>query len=101
MRRANTPASGDAAALCLAAGIWLEGVNFAIASGMAAGQAAAEALRLDDVTAAGLSGYRRRIETNFVLADHRKLAGVADLILSERVQSTYPTLVANIVERVF
>lgn len=93
--------AGDAAALCLAAGIWLEGVNFAIASGMAAGQAAAEALRLDDVTAAGLSGYRRRIETNFVLADHRKLAGVADLILSERVQSTYPTLVANIVERVF
>lgn len=93
--------AGDAAALCLAAGIWLEGVNFAIGSGMAAGQAAAEALRLDDVTAAGLSGYRRRIETNFVLADHRKLAGVADLILSERVQTAYPRLVANIVERIF
>ena len=29
--------AGDAAALCLAAGIWLEGVNFAMASGMAAG----------------------------------------------------------------
>ena len=30
--------AGDAAALCLAAGIWLEGVNFAMASGMYAGQ---------------------------------------------------------------
>ena len=29
--------AGDAAALCLAAGIWLEGVNFATASGIAAG----------------------------------------------------------------
>jgi electron transfer flavoprotein-quinone oxidoreductase len=26
--------AGDAAAMCLAAGIWLEGVNFAMASGM-------------------------------------------------------------------
>ena len=31
--------AGDAAALCLAAGIWLEGVNFAMASGIAAGEA--------------------------------------------------------------
>ncbi len=31
--------AGDAASLCLAAGIWLEGVNFAIASGAAAGRA--------------------------------------------------------------
>ena len=32
----------DAAAMCLAAGIWLEGVNFAIGSGEAAGLAALE-----------------------------------------------------------
>ena len=61
--------SGDAAAMCLAAGIWLEGVNFAIGAGMAAGQAAAEAVRLDDTTATGLAGYTRRLEHSFVLAD--------------------------------
>ena len=93
--------AGDAAAMCLAAGIWLEGVNFAIGSGLAAGQAAVEALRLDDTSAPGLAGYRRRIENNFVLADHRKLAGVPDLILSPRVQRDYPQLVANVLERVF
>jgi electron transfer flavoprotein-quinone oxidoreductase len=93
--------AGDAAAMCLAAGIWLEGVNFAIGSGLAAGQAAVEAVRLDDTSEAGLAGYRRRIEHNFVLADHRKLAGVPDLILSDRVQRAYPAMVARIVERVF
>ena len=37
--------AGDAAALCLAAGIWLEGVNFAMASGIAAGEAAGRGAR--------------------------------------------------------
>ena len=50
--------AGDAAAMCLAAGIWLEGVNFAMASGMYAGEAAAEALRAGDTSAAGLARLR-------------------------------------------
>ena len=33
--------AGDAAGMCLAAGLWLEGVNFAIGSGLAAGRAVA------------------------------------------------------------
>ena len=93
--------AGDAAAMCLAAGIWLEGVNFAIGSGVAAGQAAVEAIRRDDTTARGLAGYRRRIETNFVMGDHRKLADVPDLILSQRVQTTYPSMINAIAERIF
>ena len=36
--------AGDAAAMTLAAGLWLEGVNFAIGSGYAAGRAADRAL---------------------------------------------------------
>jgi len=93
--------AGDAAAMCLAAGIWLEGVNFAIGAGMAAGQAAAEAIRLDDTSACGLEGYRRRLEHGFVLSDHRKLQGVPDLIMSDRTQRAMPQMVANVVERVF
>ena len=65
--------AGDAAAMCLAAGIWLEGVNFAIGSGQAAGEAAIDALLTGDVSAAGLAGYRDRLEASFVLADHRRL----------------------------
>ena len=68
--------AGDAAGLTLAAGIWLEGVNFAIGSGAAAGETAVQALARGDVTAAGLQGYRTRLEQGFVLADHRKLRRV-------------------------
>lgn len=93
--------AGDAAGLCLAAGIWLEGVNFAIGSGAAAGRAAAAALDAGDTSAAGLAGYRRRLETSFVLGDHRKLRRAPGLVLSERVQARYPQVVCDAVERLF
>jgi electron transfer flavoprotein-quinone oxidoreductase len=93
--------AGDAAAMCLAAGIWLEGVNFAIGAGIAAGQAAAEAVRFGDTSAAGLDGYQRRLEHGFVLADHRKLAGVPDLVMGDTAQRRLPRVAANVVERLF
>jgi electron transfer flavoprotein-quinone oxidoreductase len=93
--------TGDAAALCLAAGIWLEGVNFAMASGMYAGEAAIEGLGAGDVTAVGLAGYRRRLEDTFVLKDHRKLRRAPALMLSDRVQHVYPELATAVAERMF
>ena len=94
--------AGDAAALCLAAGIWLEGVNFAMASGMYAGQAATDAIRRGDVSAAGgLAGYERRLHDSFVLRDHKKLRRAPELVLSDRVQHAYPQLVTAVVERMF
>ena len=90
--------AGDAAALCLAAGIWLEGVNFAMASGIAAGEAAVEALAAGDTSRAGLAGYERRLDATFVLRDHRKLRRAPELVLSDRVQHLYPQLVAGVVE---
>jgi electron transfer flavoprotein-quinone oxidoreductase len=93
--------AGDAAALCLAAGIWLEGVNFAIGSGMAAGDVAHDALAAGDVSAARLSAYRRQLEGSFVLADHKKLRRVPELLMSQRMQQLYPKLACDVVERMF
>jgi electron transfer flavoprotein-quinone oxidoreductase len=93
--------AGDAAALCLAAGIWLEGVNFALASGAAAGESAAMALEAGDTSAANLAPYRTRLEESFVLQDHRRLRRAPGLVLSERVQQRYPGLVCNLTEAMF
>src|SRR6266702_6785328 len=71
--------AGDAASMCLAAGLWLEGVNFAIGAGLAAGRTAAEAIAAGDTSARGLAGYRRQLESCFVLADHKRLRNAADI----------------------
>jgi electron transfer flavoprotein-quinone oxidoreductase len=93
--------AGDAAGLTLAAGIWLEGVNFAIGSGLAAGRAAAAAIASKDVTAPGLAGYRKTLERNFVLQDHKRLRAAPQLILSERMQRQYTHLMCDLAEQVF
>ncbi|MBV9662082.1 MAG: FAD-dependent monooxygenase, partial [Acidimicrobiales bacterium] len=93
--------AGDAAGMTLAAGIWLEGVNFAIGAGLAAGQTASDAIAAGDVTAAGLSGYRAALERNFVLKDHRRLRGAPELILSERMQREYTKLMCDLAEELF
>ncbi|MFF3216076.1 FAD-dependent oxidoreductase [Streptomyces sp. NPDC002886] len=93
--------AGDAAAMCLAAGIWLEGVNFALGAGMYAGRAAAAAVALGDSSRKGLSGYRRMLEESFVLADHRKLRRAPGLLFSERFQQQYPALICDVVQGLF
>jgi electron transfer flavoprotein-quinone oxidoreductase len=93
--------AGDAAALCLAAGIWLEGVNFAMASGMYAGQSAAQAVIAGNTSASSLQSYTKKLNETFVLKDHKKLRKIPHLVLSDRVQHKYPGFVTGIVERMF
>jgi electron transfer flavoprotein-quinone oxidoreductase len=93
--------AGDAAGMCLATGLYLEGVNFAIGSGRAAGGAAASAIAAGDTTAKGLRSYRRQLERSFVLRDHAKMRGAHGLILSERVQQRYPAVLCGLAEDIF
>jgi electron transfer flavoprotein-quinone oxidoreductase len=86
---------GDAAGLTLAAGIWLEGVNFAMASGLAAARA------IDESPPRALANYRSLLEKSFVLKDHRKLRRVPDLVFSEFVQHQQGDLVCDVAESMF
>jgi electron transfer flavoprotein-quinone oxidoreductase len=93
--------AGDAAGLCLAAGLWLEGVNFAIGSGLAAGRAVNSAVAAGDTSARGLASYRRDLKSGFVLADHKRLRRAPGLVLSDRIQQRYPGLICDLAEGVF
>ncbi len=93
--------AGDAAAMTLAAGIWLEGVNFAIGSGFAAGRAVDRAIASGDYSANGLASYRAGLERQFVLADHKRLRKAPALVLSDRVQRRYPGVLCDLVEGMF
>ncbi len=93
--------AGDAAAMTLAAGLWLEGVNFAIGSGFAAGRAVDRAIAAGDCSAAGLASYRADLEGQFVLADHKRLRKAPALVLSDRVQHRYPGLLCDLADGMF
>ncbi len=97
--------AGDAAAMCLAAGLWLEGVNYAMGSGMAAAAAAHDAISIGDTSQVGLAGYQQRLEkggsSGFVLADHKKVRRAGTFLLSERVQERYPKLACDLLEQLY
>ena len=95
--------AGDAASMSLAAGLWLEGVNFAIGAGLAAGRAADRAIAAgDDCSARGLASYRRRPGVaSFVLADHKRLRKAADTRPVRPGAAGYPGLACDFVERMF
>ncbi len=93
--------AGDAAAMTLAAGLWLEGVNFAIGSGFAAGRAVDRAVASGDCSASGPGLLPRRPRAQFVLADHQRLRKAPALVLSDRVQHRYPGLLCDLAEGMF
>ena len=82
--------AGDAAGMCLAAGLYLEGVNFAMAAGMAAGEVAARAAASGRTGRENLQEYTKILKSSFVLQDHRRFRKIPHLLMSDRMQGAYP-----------
>ena len=61
--------AGETAGLCMNMGYQVRGMDFAVASGQMAGQAAVRALDAGDTSAAGLASYKTAMENSFVIQD--------------------------------
>jgi electron transfer flavoprotein-quinone oxidoreductase len=101
LSRAGFMAVGDAAGFVFAAGLFLEGINFAIASGLAAAATAQQAHAHHDFSAQSMTGYRKRLEANFVLKDLKKFRHAPAFINNERLQNVYPELLCETMENIF
>ena len=61
--------AGDAAMLCMNLGYMVRGMDLAIASGRFAAEAACDAIDAEDVSEAGLSSYKTKMEDSFIMKD--------------------------------
>ncbi len=93
--------AGDAAGLVAVNGIHFEGMNLAIASGVAAAEAILEAQRHGDFSAASLEGYGRRLRNGFVLQDLRRFRRAAAFLGSPRLYHEYPEAACDFLERLY
>src|SRR5207248_3939316 len=101
LSRAGLMVVGDAAGFVFATGLFLEGMNFAIASGLAAAATAQDAHANHDFSAQGMALYCRRLETSFVLKDLKKYRQAATFVNNERLQNVYPDLLCETMENIF
>ncbi len=101
LSRAGMMVVGDAAGFVFAAGLFLEGMNFAIASGLAAAATAEQAHANHDFSAESMGRYRKRLEMSFVLQDLKKFRHAPAFVNNERLQNLYPDLLCETMEQVF
>ncbi len=101
LSRAGLMVVGDAAGFVFATGLFLEGMNFAIASGLAAAATAELAHANHDFSAQSMARYRKRLESSFVLKDLKKYRHAPAFINNEHLQNVYPDLVCDTMENIF
>lgn len=93
--------AGDAAGFALNEGITVRGMEFAIASGVVAGEVAKEALERGDASEAFLSGYEKRLRETFVLKDLQTFRSSREVLENERLFTTYPKFFCSLFHSLF
>ncbi len=101
LSRAGFMVVGDAAGFVFAAGLFLEGMNFAIASGLAAAAAAQQAHAGHDFSAQSMARYRKQLESSFVLKDLKNFRRTPAFVNNERLQNVYPDLFCDTMENIY
>jgi electron transfer flavoprotein-quinone oxidoreductase len=93
--------AGDAAALVLATGLILEGANFAMASGIAAGETAIKAHAAGDFSRSSLQHYEHLLKERFVLKDLHTFKNAPAFLESSRIYNEYPSLACELAGTIF
>lgn len=93
--------AGDAAALCNATGLNLEGINLASHSGVLAGQAVVAAHQAKDFSSKGLSSYKRLLDDSYVMKDLKLYKRAPQMLHNNRIYKEYPELACSMMEYLY
>jgi electron transfer flavoprotein-quinone oxidoreductase len=93
--------AGDSAGFLINNGYTFRGVDLAMASGMAAAEAAEAARRAGGMTAANLAAYDRFLRERQVLTDLETFSRAPLYLKNERLFDVYPRLLIDLAERLY
>ncbi|MBV5341615.1 MAG: FAD-dependent monooxygenase [Deltaproteobacteria bacterium] len=93
--------AGDAAALCNATGLNLEGINLASQSGVLAGKAVIEAHQNKDFSKRGLSVYKKLLDESYVIKDLKMYRKAPHMLHNDRIYNEYPELMCSFMEYIY
>ncbi len=93
--------AGDAGAMVLATGRALEGINYAMASGMAAAETVKQARQKGDYSRQSLVQYEAMLADSFVFKDLENFRSAAGFLDNPRLYRAYPDLVCGLANKIF
>ena len=88
--------AGDAAGFVFSNGLVIQGMNYAVRSGLAAAETALEAKSAGNASATRLAAYDHRLETSGVLGDFRDFERLDRVKWNPRIYAEYPKLVTEL-----
>jgi electron transfer flavoprotein-quinone oxidoreductase len=93
--------TGDAAGLALNIGYALEGMNFAIASGIAAAKTIQRAKQRENYTKKTLKYYQNLMKQSFVLKNMQTFRNAPAIVSNPRLMKTYPDFINHLALQIF
>lgn len=93
--------AGDAAALCNATGLNLEGINLASHSGIVAAEAVIAAHQAGDFSRRGLGVYKKLLEESYVIKDLKLYRKAPHMLHNNRIYQEYPELMCSFMEYIY
>lgn len=93
--------AGDAAGFSFSNGLVLQGMNYAISSGIQAAEAFIEAKQKGDYSEASLKSYQDRLEDSYVMKDMRTFKGIENVTWSNMIHKTMPNMLENVMMGIF
>ncbi len=88
--------AGDAAGMVLNAGLYIEGINFALESGRIAAESVIEILESGDYSAKQTKLYKNNLKQNFVYQDLKTFKRAGKFLETERIFTAYPDLLTGL-----
>jgi electron transfer flavoprotein-quinone oxidoreductase len=93
--------AGEAANLLLNSGKAIQGMDFAMESGILAAETIAEAKQRGDFSATSLHAYKEKLENSYVLKDLRKFQGAVKFLHEKEMFTSVPKVVNEFGRRFF
>lgn len=94
--------AGDSAMMCINLGYMVRGMDYAVAAGQMAGQAAAAAIDAGDTSASGLAPYKTALQNSFVMKDFEQFRQVPDFMEGfTRMFDGYPQMIRDMMNSMF
>jgi len=88
--------AGDAAGFAFSNGLVLQGMNYAILSGILAGETAVEAKKSGNFSESSLANYRRKLEDTYVLKDLKTFKDIRKVTGNKNMYKTYPKMLESL-----
>ncbi|MHA1977700.1 MAG: FAD-dependent oxidoreductase [Candidatus Hodarchaeales archaeon] len=87
---------GDAAGFVISNGMVIQGINYAIASGISAADTILQAQKINDFSRKTLKNYEQRLKAGFILKDMKTFEKIHKITRNPRLYAQYPELLVGI-----